>query len=162
MCAHDGAVDHGVFVIGLSRQFLEHLVPNAAGGPAAEPPMHVLAVTKPFRQITPGNARPVPVKHSLDKQPVVLRRDADCTFSPRQQVLDPAPFVVSQRIASRHLSAPPLGRPPMTHRGLALGSPKLTTRPNGKCPAATLPALAGRGSLRSSELGGVPSMQGRI
>ena len=49
MRTNDSAVDHGVLVVSITSQVGEHRAPNTALRPAAEPPMHVLPVTKPFR-----------------------------------------------------------------------------------------------------------------
>jgi hypothetical protein len=34
--AHDGRIDHGVFVVGVLGQMLENSLPDSANGPAAE------------------------------------------------------------------------------------------------------------------------------
>ena len=56
MSAHDGAVDHSVFVVGVLGQKLEDPLPDARLCPAAEAAVHVLPVAEALRQIAPGNA----------------------------------------------------------------------------------------------------------
>lgn len=76
-------VDHGVFVIGILGQTVENLLPDTAFSPAPVAAMNVFPVAKPFRQIPPWNARPIPVKNRFNKQPVILCRCAHCIFSAR-------------------------------------------------------------------------------
>jgi hypothetical protein len=35
----NGAVDPGIFIVGISSQSFEHALPNPVFGPAAEPPL---------------------------------------------------------------------------------------------------------------------------
>jgi hypothetical protein len=83
VCAHNGAVDHGVFIVGIGRQNLEHLLPHAARGPAGKPRMNLDRIAEAFRQVSPRNAGAIAVKHRLDKQPVVLAGYPDMPFTPR-------------------------------------------------------------------------------
>jgi hypothetical protein len=59
------------------------------------PTVDVLPVSVARRQVTPRNACTITIENRLDKQPVVARRNPDCLFAPRQQVLDAIPLVVS-------------------------------------------------------------------
>ena len=77
MGAHDGAVDHGVFVVGLTREMLEDALPHTRLGPAAEAPMHLHTVTEALRQVAPGYAGPVAVEYRRDEQAIVGRRDTN-------------------------------------------------------------------------------------
>ena len=52
--AHDGAVNHRIFVVGLGGQGLEEALLHPFIGPAAEPLVGVLPVAQPFRQIAHG------------------------------------------------------------------------------------------------------------
>ena len=54
MGAHDGAVDHGVFVIRIGRQKLEHPAPHPAPGPSTEARVNCLPVAEALRQVAPG------------------------------------------------------------------------------------------------------------
>jgi hypothetical protein len=90
--AHDGRVDHHVFVVVIARQQLE----NAAFRPSAEALVHDLPVTETRRKITPGDSRSVSVKNGFDEQPIVRRIAADMAFMAGQEILDPIPLVVSQ------------------------------------------------------------------
>src|SRR5215212_4150159 len=105
MSAHNRAVDHGVLGVGVGRQVLEHPLPHAGLGPAAEAGLHLDPAAEPLGQVAPGNARAVAVKHGLDKQPVVLGRAPDMSDPARQKVSDPRPFVITQAVAS-HQSGP--------------------------------------------------------
>ena len=55
MSAHDGAVDHRVFVVGVLGEAAEDALPNAGLRPSTEPAVNVLPVSEAFWQITPGN-----------------------------------------------------------------------------------------------------------
>ena len=105
MSPHDRGVDHGVLVVGVGSQGFENLLPNTTRRPAGVARMDLLPVAEPLRKIAPGNARPVPVKHSLDEQTIVLGCHPDVALTARQQVLDPIPLVVAQAVAA-HRSAP--------------------------------------------------------
>jgi len=102
--AHDGAVNHGVFIIGIGSQKLEELLPHTLLGPSAEPPMGVLPITELFGQIAPRNSGPVAIDHRLDESTVVLGGYANMTDPARKQVLDPFPLIIAQSI-SGHRSA---------------------------------------------------------
>jgi len=55
MSAHDGGVDHHVFVVGIACQQLENALENAALRPSAKALVHNLPVAKSRVQITPGD-----------------------------------------------------------------------------------------------------------
>jgi hypothetical protein len=50
--AHNGAVDHGVFIVRIGRQNLEHLFPHAALGPAGKSGVKLDRVAEAFRQVS--------------------------------------------------------------------------------------------------------------
>jgi len=104
MGAHDGRIDHRVFVVGIRGQMLEHPLPDARLGPAGKARMNRLPVSEPLRQVPPGHAGPISVQNRLDKQTIVLGGYAHISLTSRQQILDPLPFVVMQSIAA-HRSA---------------------------------------------------------
>jgi hypothetical protein len=56
-----------------------------------------LAVT--LRQVTPRDARAIPIDHRIDEQAVVGSRTADMALPARQEVLDPLPLIIAQSIA---------------------------------------------------------------
>jgi hypothetical protein len=120
MSAHDGAVDHRIFVVSLSGEVLEHAFPDAGDGPAAEASLHLDPIPKTLRQVTPGNPGPIAVEHSFDKHPVVPRRHTNRPLTARQKVSDPLPLIITQAIAS-HRSAP---------NTLTGSEPKLASRQN--------------------------------
>ena len=104
MGAHDGGVDHRIFVVGIRRQMLEHLRPNPRLGPSAEATMHLDAIAETLRQVTPRNTGAEPVQHRFDEEPVVPCR-YPASITARQQVAYPLPFVVPQAVTP-HRSAP--------------------------------------------------------
>ena len=53
--------------------------PKYVIGPAAEPPVGVLPVAKPFRQVAPRNSGAVAVEHCFDESAIVVGGDADIT-----------------------------------------------------------------------------------
>src|SRR3954453_21693898 len=53
MSAHDRAVDHGVLMVGIGRHVLEHSLPHASFGPAAEAGVDLDPTAEPLRQIAP-------------------------------------------------------------------------------------------------------------
>jgi len=101
--AHDGGIDHGIFVVGILGQMIEDGLPDTANSPPAEPRMRHTEVAEPFRQVAPWNPGTIAIQYSLDKQPVVPGRTTHDTLTSRQQILYPIPLIVSQPI------------PPYTH-----------------------------------------------
>ena len=97
--AHDGAVNHRIFVVGLSSEVLEEALPYPFLGPAAEPLVRVLPVAKPFRQVAPRNSGAVAVEHRFDEATIVAGGDADITGSAGQPVLDSLPLVIAKCIS---------------------------------------------------------------
>src|SRR6476469_5083152 len=105
MGAHDGGVDHRIFVVGTRRQMPEHLRPHPLLGPSAEATMHLDAIAETLRQVTPRNTGAEPVQHRFDEEPVVPCRYPDVAITAGQQVADPLAFVVPQAVTP-HRSAP--------------------------------------------------------
>ena len=102
--AHDGAVDHRVFVVGIGREMLEDPLPDTGFRPAAEAPMTVAPLPKALRQVAPRDTGSIPEQHRLDEQLVVRRRHPNRSRTAGQYVLDPVPLVVMQSVAP-HRSA---------------------------------------------------------
>ena len=96
MSAHDGGVDHHVFVVVIACQQLENALENAARRPSAETLVHDLPVAETRWQVTPGDPCSISVKNRIDEQPVVRRIAADMAFTAGQKILDPLSLVVSQ------------------------------------------------------------------
>ena len=105
MGPHDGAVDHGVFVVRVGCQKFEHRAPHAALGPSAKARVNRLPIAEALRQVAPWNAGAIAVDHGVDKQPIVLGGHPDMTVTSGQKILDPIPLVVAKRVTA-HLSAP--------------------------------------------------------
>ena len=55
--AHDGGIDHHVFVVVIARQLLENALENSALRPSTKALMNDLPIPKALRQIAPGNAQ---------------------------------------------------------------------------------------------------------
>jgi hypothetical protein len=106
MGAHDGAVDHRIFVVGVCCEVLKDRLPHTSLSPAAEAPVHVLPVTEPLRYIAPWHPCPITIEHGLDEQSIVRCGHPDRTFPPGHQVFDPFPLVVAQSEPPHHRSAP--------------------------------------------------------
>jgi len=102
---HNGGINHGVFVIRIFSQSLEHALPNPALAPAAVPGMNNPEVAKALRQVPPRNARPVAVQHSIHKQTVVFCRRPHPFGGTWQHILDPLPLIIPQRVSSTHENA---------------------------------------------------------
>jgi hypothetical protein len=78
--AHNGTVDHRVFVVGVGYQMLKYPLPDAGFRPSGKAAVHVLPITEAFGQITPRNAGPVTIQYRLDEQAVVRCGDTDRTL----------------------------------------------------------------------------------
>jgi hypothetical protein len=105
MGAHNSAVDHRIFVVGVCCEVLKDPLPHTSLSPAAEAPVHVLPVTEPLRQIAPRHPCPITIEHGLDEQPIVRRGNPDRAFPSGQQALDSFPLVVAQSKPPHHRSA---------------------------------------------------------
>jgi hypothetical protein len=103
MGAHDGAVDHRIFIVGIAREVLEEAA-NPLLGPARVAPMGVLSIPEALRQVAPGDPGAIAIEHGFDKSAVVLRRDTAVAELAGQQVRYPFPVVIAQSI-SGHRSA---------------------------------------------------------
>lgn len=99
MGPYDGAVDHRVLVVGVSREMMENPFPDAGFSPSAEAPMDVFPMAEMFRQVTPGNACPISEQHRFDEAAVVGCRDAHRSGPAGQQVLDVIPLIIAQGVA---------------------------------------------------------------
>ena len=108
MGAHDGAVEHRVFVVSIPCEMLENPLPDPRPGPAAEPPMHILPITEPLGQIAPGDAGTVAVKNGLDEQPIIGCRHPNVAFPLWQQVTDVVPLIVPKGVAAHGSTSEPV------------------------------------------------------
>src|ERR1700723_4500510 len=104
--AHDGGVNHHVFVVVIAGQELENPLESTALGPSVEALIDDLPVTKALGQIAPRDAGAKPEENGFDEQTIVRRRTAHMAFAAWENVFDPIPLVVAQGISS-HRSAPP-------------------------------------------------------
>jgi hypothetical protein len=58
MRAHDGVVDHRVFVVCVGREMDEDILPDGGPGPTTGAPMNVFPVAEVLRPVTPRIVRP--------------------------------------------------------------------------------------------------------
>jgi len=70
---HDGAVDHCVFIVCVTRQMLKNQLPHSGFRPAAEASMDIVPGAEAFQQVAPGDAGSVSEQHRRDEQPIVCR-----------------------------------------------------------------------------------------
>src|SRR5689334_5805909 len=112
MSAHNGGVDHHVFVVGIARQQSENAIKNPAFRPSAEPLMHALPIAKARRQIAPRHTGPEPIQNRFNEQPVIRRRAANVPLPAWQNILDPIPLVVAQAKALHRSASSPLSLVP--------------------------------------------------
>jgi hypothetical protein len=93
--AHNGGVDHHVFVIGIAGQQLENPLENAALCPSAKALVYDLPIAETRWQITPGDARSVSIKNRVNEQAVVRCSAANIAFAAGQKISDPLPLIIS-------------------------------------------------------------------
>jgi hypothetical protein len=94
MGADNCGIHHGVFVVGIDGQLLEHLWPYARDCPAAMPASHIIPSATTFRKVTPRDTRTVTVNNGFHKQTIILCRYTYCPIPPRQQILALLPLIV--------------------------------------------------------------------
>ncbi len=63
--AHNGAVDHRVFIVGVCGEMLKHQLPYTALGPTAEPQVDLCPVAEPLRQIAPRHPSTITIQHGI-------------------------------------------------------------------------------------------------
>lgn len=95
MRAHDGGIQHHVFIVVVGSQVLEYALENTTFTLTAHAPVDVLPVAKTLRKIAPRDAGPIAIKDRLDKQTIVPCRTSDMPLASGQKVLDPIPLIVS-------------------------------------------------------------------
>ena len=93
--AHDGGVDHHVFVVVIACQQLENALENSAFRPPAEALVDDLPIAETLGKIAPRNAGSISVENGLDEQSVIRRRAPDMALAAGQKILDPIPLVVA-------------------------------------------------------------------
>ena len=91
MSAHNGSVNHHVFVVVIACQQLENTLENAALRPSAKALVHDLPVAETRGQITPRNTSSISVENGFDEQPIVRRGATYMAFTAGQKILDPCP-----------------------------------------------------------------------
>ena len=108
MGADNRGIDHGVFVVRLVGEVLENLLPPPAFAPSHMPRIDHPKIAKARWQVPSEHPRPVPVQHDFPNQPVILRRATRVALPARQEVLNPFPLLIPQRIVSCHTELAPL------------------------------------------------------
>ena len=99
MGAYNGAVEHRIFVVGIGGEMLEDPCPDPRFRPTAEASMDLDRVAEAVRQVAPGNAGPVAVRHGVDAQAVIVCGHADRTLPSGQEIPDLVPLVVAKCVA---------------------------------------------------------------
>jgi DNA-binding transcriptional LysR family regulator len=69
--AHNGGIDHHVFVVGIARQQLENAPENPALGPPVEALVDDFPIPETRWKITPRHARSIPEKNGFDEQTII-------------------------------------------------------------------------------------------
>ena len=106
MSAHDGGVDHHVFVVVITRQPLENALENPALRPSIEALIDDLPIAKALRQIAPRNTGSKSVETASTNNRLSAAVPPTWALAAGQKILGPIPLIVAQPIAS-HPSAPP-------------------------------------------------------
>ena len=100
MRAHDGAVDHSVFVVGVFCQRPENTLPNALSAPSHVARVDDAEIAETLGQITPGDAGAIAVKHRFDKQAIVFGCHPNIRGFARQKLFNPLPLIIAKGIAA--------------------------------------------------------------
>jgi len=94
--AHDGGVDHHVFVVVITRQHLENALENAALRPPIEALVDDLPIAKALGEIAPRYTRPKSEENRFDEQSIIRRSASHMAFAAGQKILDPIPLIIAQ------------------------------------------------------------------
>src|SRR3982074_3419295 len=95
MRSHNGGIDHRVLVVGIVRQGVEKIRPNAGHSPTRETLVGVAPPAAPLRQITPRHAHAEFPDHRVNEK--TIAKIAVATHGARtagKQMLDPGELVV--------------------------------------------------------------------
>src|SRR6516225_9234575 len=95
MRAHNGGVDHHVFVVVIARQHLENTLKNATLCPSTKALIDDLPIAKAPREIAPRDPSSKAKENRFDEQAIVRRSSSHVTFAARQKVFDPIPLVIA-------------------------------------------------------------------
>jgi len=95
MRAHDGGVEHHVFVVVITRQHLENTLENPTLRPPAKALVDDFPIAETLGKIAPRNAGSISVENGFDEQPIIRRRAADMAFAAGEKILDPIPLIVA-------------------------------------------------------------------
>jgi hypothetical protein len=96
----DGAVDHGVFVVGVTGELLKQALRYPLFGPAAKPPVRVLPIPEPLRQLALRNSGAVSVvENGFDESAIISASDTDIAGLSGKQVLDSLLLVMAKCIS---------------------------------------------------------------
>lgn len=107
MDAHQGRVEHQVFVVAVLDQLGEHLLPHAGLGPAGEAGMDALPLAVAFGQMLPERAGTKNSQNAIYEQTVISAAAAGIADFSGQQRRYSSPLRLAQFIALHtHQSAP--------------------------------------------------------
>jgi hypothetical protein len=99
---NDGGINHDLLVVRILRQSSEYALPDPRLAPAREPGVHHAEVPETLGQVAPRHACSSSVQHRFYKQAVVYGGDPNVPNTPRQQIFDAFPLVVSQCVPLFH------------------------------------------------------------
>ncbi len=81
---------------------VEHPPPDSLPGPAVEPPPDAVPLAEAVREVTPRGPRLGDPENRVDEQAVVLGDLPVLPGAAGQEILDPPPVVVRDRVAGVH------------------------------------------------------------
>ena len=98
-------IDHGIFIVAVTGQGFEKILPNTIFRPTREATVGVFPIAKALRQIAPRRTRPELPNHRLNKQPVAaFAGAANMARSARKQIFYPRKLIIAQPLAFHHQS----------------------------------------------------------
>ena len=101
----DGFGSHGVFVVSIGGQMNEKTCPNARFRSAAAAEMDAFPISKPLRQVTPGNACATAKQRHPDEQTIISRCHANVVLAAREQAMNLLPLIIPKAVAPRELAS---------------------------------------------------------
>ena len=100
--AHDGGINHGVFVVRVLCQGFKHPLPDTGLAPARVTGVHDAKVAETGRQIPPRNTCTVAVQHGVHEQSIVFCSGSGLACLACKQVTDALPLEVKQCVSFDH------------------------------------------------------------
>ena len=104
--AHDGGVDHHVFIVMIARQQLENAFENPALRPPAKALVDNFPIAKTLGKITPGRSRLGDPQNRLEESAMVLGRSSRIARLTRRKVFDLVPLLIRNLLPSPRRAPP--------------------------------------------------------